>query len=90
MLKGSIFSPGHNIFPRMSPTSSRSSPSTSPLIKTDENSNNEPSPEEDEDERSPKRKSKVLIKHDRLEHVTNASNYQNMEMIKDLLEGNSI
>lgn len=37
----SLFSPGHNIFPRMSPTSSKSSPSTSPLIKTDENSNTE-------------------------------------------------
>ena len=63
----SLFSPGHNLFPRMSPTSSRSSPS--PIhshSKTDENSNTDPrlqlsSPEDgsragdDEDERSPKR-----------------------------------
>jgi len=63
----SLFSPGHNLFPRMSPTSSRSSPSPiPPHIKTDENSNTDPrlqlsSPEdgsrvgEEEDERSPKR-----------------------------------
>jgi len=63
----SLFSPGHNLFPRMSPTSSRSSPSPIPShLKTDENSNTDPrlqlsSPEDgsragdDDDERSPKR-----------------------------------
>lgn len=61
-----LFSPGHNLFPRMSPTSSRSSPSPGHQGKADENSNTDQtglqlsSPEgrdlgEDEDERSPKR-----------------------------------
>ena len=34
-----LFSPGHNLFPRVSPTSSRSSPSPGHQGKTDENSN---------------------------------------------------
>ena len=38
----SLFSPGHNLFPRMSPSSSRSSPSPVTHLKTDENSNNDP------------------------------------------------
>ena len=65
----SLFSPGHNIFPRMSPSSSRSSPSPVAIReKTDENSNSDlrlqvSSPDEassrngddDLDDRSPKR-----------------------------------
>merc|ERR1719445_1620949 len=58
-----LFSPGHNLFPRESPTSSRSSPSPGHQGKTDENSNTDQpclqSPEgregDDEDDRSPKR-----------------------------------
>jgi len=58
-----LFSPGHNLFPRVSPTSSRSSPSPGHQGKTDENSNTDQpglqSPDEregdDEDDRSPKR-----------------------------------
>ena len=62
----SLFSPGHNLFPRMSPSSSRSSPSPASHSKTDENCNNDPrlqlsSPDDtkhaddEADEKSPKR-----------------------------------